>query len=367
MKNYRLYKNYNSVKVKALILSMLFAGSMLIGSTSCAKKKDENGTALEGTNRTETTAPSNTEEILVPVTYYDYDLNSYEFKDNKFSIVNTDFEPSDEAYNKLMSDISSYGYNTSFIAVSLNDGMSFGYNVDKTYWSASTIKCAYALYVCKLIDEGKALFDDILTVTSKFNSVGSGKIRYMPRGTELTLKEVLHYTLDVSDNQGYHMLNDRFKSSDFNLMLESLGCEDMKLPSYSRFCDVNCRSFALVWQEIINYCNKNTEAGKFLYNTLLNAQYNYIKQGITDKASLHKSGWYQGRVCNDTGVVLDEENPYIIIVLTEYNGKNQIIRISQDIDTIMEEYTLYLKENYNKINTNKQLVYKKKTNEYRSF
>ncbi len=362
MKKYKLYKDNNFIRIKSFLLALLFTSSMLISGSSQTKKQVSKdfethlSSATEEPIKSTPTNPINKEDIEDSKLYYDYDLNSYEFIDNEFSIMNTDFTPSDEAYNKLISDINKYGYNTSFIVLSLNDGMSFGYNVDKTYWSASTIKCAYALYVCKLIDEGKASFDDVLTVTSKFNSVGSGKIRYMKRGTELTLKEVLNYTLDVSDNQGYHMLVDRYKKDGFNLMLENLGCEDMTLPNSSRFCDVNCRSFALVWQEILNYCNEGTEAGKFLYDTLLNAQYNYLKEGITNKPSLHKSGWYSGRVCNDTGVVLDEENPYIVIILTQHNGKKQIIKIAEDIDAIMEEYNLYLNEKYN----NKVLTYKKK-------
>lgn len=362
MKKFKLYKSNNFVRAKALLACLM----LLLSCTSCSKGKNSNYTNITTnitTNVTTTQKTTPTTSTIIkeePInTKYNYNLNNYVFIDNQFSILNTEFQPSDETYNRLMNDINSYGYDTSFIALSLNDGMSFGYNVDSEYWSASTIKCAYALYVCKLIDEGKASFDDVLTVTSKFNSAGSGKIQKMPRGTKLTLKEVLHYTLHVSDNQGYHMLVDRFKKDEFNSMLESIGCEDMALPTTKRFGDVNCRSFALVWQEILNYCKEETETSKFLYDTLLNAEYNYIKNGITDKLSLHKSGWNQGRVCHDTGVVLDEENPYIIIILTENNGKKQIIKMAQDIDAIMEEYTLYLNES-KKNNNNKVLVYKKK-------
>lgn len=372
MKKYKLYKKNNVVEVKTLLLSILFSSSIFLGGSSPKKNKIQLKTEdIDQTIKTnqiidevienkESRKFDESNEFNEFNESY-YDLNNYQFVKNEINILNTQFKPSEETYNQIINDLNDYKYNTSFMVVSLNDGMSIGYNVDQNYWSASTIKCAYALYVCKLIDEGKASFDDILTVTSKFNSVGSGEIRYMDRGTELTLKEVLHYTLHISDNQGYHMLVDCFKKDDFNLMLKNIGCTSIKLSSGSRFCDVNCRDFALIWQEIINYSKKKTEASDFLYNTLLNAEYNYIKSGITDKQSLHKSGWYQGKVCNDTGIVLDDENPYIIIVLTENNGKNQIIKISHDLDSIMNEYSMYLKEDYDK---SKTLVYKKEAGKF---
>ena len=82
------------------------------------------------------------------------DIASKLYTANTISVADSNFKISEELLNEINSTISSYGASSSFYIVSLNDGMSIGYNVDKRFETASSIKAPYALYVYKEIDAG---------------------------------------------------------------------------------------------------------------------------------------------------------------------------------------------------------------------
>ena len=82
------------------------------------------------------------------------DIASKKYASNTITVLDSDFKISKELVDKITATINDYGAGVSFYIVSLNDGMSIGYNVDKRFETASSIKAPYALYVYKEIAEG---------------------------------------------------------------------------------------------------------------------------------------------------------------------------------------------------------------------
>ncbi len=277
-------------------------------------------------------------------------INELEFSDSEVSTDNTEFKLSDELTQKINNAINNYGGYCSFIAINLNDGMSFGYNVDKTYKTASTIKAPFSLYAFQEMDKGNGSLDELKTYEERFRRDGSGILKSKKSGTDYTLKDLFYYTINYSDNVAYYMVHDRFYNDSYNDFLKELGCSQLYLNNGAKWGQINARSMAIIWQEIYKYKDE-TENGKHLFELFTNADYNYIKEGMKKYKSGHKSGWTPTEI-HDCAIVFAEDD-YIVVILNNnngnYSGKSQLLKISGCIEEVINEYTNYKKDNKAKI------------------
>ncbi len=275
------------------------------------------------------------------------DMVAYDYATNVVDVKNTEFVIPQNLLDDLNNTLSSYPQASSFMVVSLNDGMSFGYNIDQAYGSGSTIKATYAYYVYKLVAEKKASLDDTIAYQAKFYNSGTGSIKHAAYGTEYTVRQLLYEMIHESDNVAYLMLLDKYKWDGFNEMLDDLGAVELHLSNTSRWGKLSCRSSAIIWQEIYKFSQESAE-GKELMDLFLNAKYNYFKEILPDVASASKSGFTQV-VVHDTGIVMDEENPYIIIILSNTGGNMSaayahVKNMFSKIAPIMQEYNNFIRK-----------------------
>lgn len=253
---------------------------------------------------------------------------------------------SKESLSELQAQIDKFGGPCGFYLITLDGKFSVGYNIDKAIPSASTVKAPFSLYSMKQIENGYGTLDEMRVYESKHYCAGSGVIQYSKVGTEYTLEQVLYHTINVSDNTGYYMLQDKFGISGYNDYLESIGCSKMKLTGGIRWGCIYPREAALVWNEIYNY-SKVSNYGEKLFELFVNAKYNFIKNAyLTKYASLdyeiaHKSGFNpNGR--HDQAIVLREDVPYFIVITTQpqSNGREKTFfnNTALILEDIMQDY-----------------------------
>ena len=274
------------------------------------------------------------------------DIKDDFFSNNGVSVCNSEFKISDNLINQIDNHIKNFGGDCSFIAVNLNDGMSFGYNVDKAYPTASTIKVAFSLYSFKEMDKGNGSLKELKLYEERFRRDGSGVLKNKASGVNYSLKDLFYYTIHYSDNVAYYIVHDRFYNEEYNTFLNNLGCNNLYLNSGAKWGKIDARSMALIWQEIYKYKDE-TENGKYFFEILTNADYNYIREGMEKYESAHKSGWTP-RETHDSGIVFAKDD-YIVVTLNNNNGnysaKSQLLKISSCIEKVIDEYTLYKQEN----------------------
>lgn len=306
----------------------------------------EDETSIENSD-TETDTSNIIEEEIVNI-----DIKSIELSEKEVSMYNTDYMISGELNDKINSYIKGYGASSSFIAINLNDGMTFGYNIDEKYSTASTIKVAFALYCFKEMDKGNGSLDELKLYEERFRRDGSGVLKNKKSGVEYSLRDLFYYTINYSDNVAYYMIHDRFYSEGYNDFLNSLGCKELYLKNGAKWGYIDARSMALIWQELYKYKDES-ENGKHLFDLLTNAEYNYIREGMENYESAHKSGWTP-RETHDSGIVFASDD-YIVVTLNNsggsYKAKSQLLKICSCIEDVIDEYTLYKKENKNKQKT----------------
>jgi beta-lactamase class A len=91
--------------------------------------------------------------------------------------------------------------------------------------TASTYKLALLIHLAMCVHEGILSWDLPLCLTDALKSRGTGILRSLTSGLELTLRDVCHLMTVLSDNTATDMLVNRFGLEDVNSWLRSLGLE----------------------------------------------------------------------------------------------------------------------------------------------
>ncbi len=354
------YINKNKNKFKRTKLAFLGAALCLLTSCSAIHKQPQKDNYTNEISSTEFFEEPDILEVesLVEASESlkeedifgkEVDISNISLSDKYVSTYNTDFEISSELQSKINGYIDGFGSDCAFIAINLKDGMSFGYNIDESFQTASTIKVAVSLYAFKEMDKGNGSLDELKVYEERFRRDGSGILKNKESGTSYSLNDLFYYTLHLSDNVAYYMIHDRFYNEGYNEFLKELGCTELYLNYGAKWGRIDARSMALVWQEIYKYKDQ-TENGKILFELLTNADYNYIKEGMEHYDSAHKSGWTPN-VVNDSGIVFASDD-YIVVTLNKNNGnysaKSQLLKICSCIEKVIDEYTLYKNNNNEK-------------------
>ena len=270
-------------------------------------------------------------------------IASKKYKSNTITVTDSDFKISEELTNKIYETIKNYGKKNSFYMVSLDDGMTVGYNVDSTFETASSIKAPYALYVYKQIAAGKIDRNHLITYKEKHENKGTGSVKNNEFGTQLTVEDLVYHSLHESDNVAHIMLHDEFGVKGYNNMLKKLGTKQLYLSSSNPWGFMSPRSAALLWQDIYNFSITNEEGIEFL-NILSNVMYNYYDEVVPNIPSASKAGFAKKSVVV-TGIIFDE-HPYIAISVANTGGtistNKQVIKLIEHMDQIMTEYENYL-------------------------
>ncbi len=273
------------------------------------------------------------------------DIASLKYTNNTISTTNTDFKISNELTNEIYNLIHSYGASASFYIVSLDDGMTIGYNVDRKFETASSIKAPYALYLYHEVAKGNIDLNQKLVYKERYYNPGTGVVKRSPFGTEYTIKDLIYYSLYESDNIAYEILHGNFGVKGYNEMLRNLGTKELYLTASNPWGYTSCRSAALIWQDIYNFSITDSE-GIELLNILSTGKYNYYKEVMPEIESASKTGFAKKDVV-ETGIVFDD-HPYIAIAMANKGGNigayTEVIRLIKVMNKVMLEYNTYLNQ-----------------------
>lgn len=321
-----------------LSISLLSKDSQAI-SLECQNNSNNLSTDFDALNYMDSFDVSDFTEMKINT----IDIASKSYVSNQITILDSDFKISEELLNEINSSLSSYGASCSFYIVSLNDEMSIGYNVDKNFETASSIKAPYALYIYEEIAAGNIDPNQKITYEEKYYNKGTGVIKKSDFGTVYTVRDLVYYSLTESDNIAHIMLHKTFGVKGYNEMLKNLGTKQLYLTAGNPWGYTSSRSFALVWQEIYNFSLKSDEGITFL-NILSNGKYNYFKEVMPSLSSASKTGFANKDVV-ETGIVFGNQ-PYIAIAMANKGGNigayTQVLKLISYMNDIMNEYDSYL-------------------------
>ncbi len=243
-----------------------------------------------------------------------------------------------------------YGIQASFTAISLKDYTTISYNADEEYPPASTLKAPYSLYMYKEIANKRFTLDTAMAYQECYWEISCGVIKYSAPGTLWSLRNILFQTLNISDNTGYYMLRAMGGCEGYKEMLNSLGCTTPD--PYRAWANVTPHDLSVLWNEIYNFSFTCPE-GELLMDTLVNAQYNFIKEGLgTYTKVAHKSG-FNAKGYHDSAIIFGDSDPnaefatndYILTIMTktysQYVNNALLTSLAKSIDEVMKDLTSF--------------------------
>ena len=116
--------------------------------------------------------------------------------------------------------------NVTLFAHDLNSGKTVAIHPDTPVPTASVIKLTVLFEALKQIQEGKAHFDDKLTLTKENQVEGSGVLMFFDVPQTLTLKDVLTMMVIVSDNTATNLAIDHLGLKNIDDRIQWLGLKD---------------------------------------------------------------------------------------------------------------------------------------------
>lgn len=135
----------------------------------------------------------------------------------------------DAMYTKLNTMIAQHPGKVALYARQLNSSHEIAINADEPVQTASIIKLAILYNAMVDVREGKASWDEKLTLKPGEAVGGSGMLHFFDTPLTVTLKDVLTMMVIVSDNTATNMAIDRFGVDAVNARIESLGLKNTHL------------------------------------------------------------------------------------------------------------------------------------------
>ena len=205
-------------------------------------------------------------------------------------------------------------YHVSFFLYDLNSGQGFSYHSDDSYYSASTIKGTYIVYIAQTFPE------DIYEQ-----------------------QDAIEDTILFSDNNAYDYLWNIYGTDSFSEWVNDAGCETIDVSE--PYADITSRDLALMWIKMYRYFSSDTPDSEWISVLYTNTLNSCIGEALGDTCTVYsKAGWINEddyyNVQNDAGIVMAEGHPYVLVVLsTAYDCMDLLKNLIYTIDDIHSALT----------------------------
>lgn len=268
----------------------------------------------ENSTSSETQEPSRYDDLFLEMTDFGTTVTAYgDLKNDEYK----------QALAELETVLDEYSRNVSVVAYALDNNKALAYNTSEELFCACTVKAAYALYACKEMEKGNGSLSTTMTYESKHYEPGTGDMQYSDFGTVFTMETIIDKTMGISDNVGYFMMVDYFGRDGYNEWIRELGCTSLQIHPTVWSLHAKAKDLAVIWREIYEYFETDSQYAKFLKETCTNTPNNYATAALEGVDISHKQGHNSSGgwlAYSDAGIVWKGDKPYIIVVLTDAPG-----------------------------------------------
>jgi len=224
--------------------------------------------------------------------------------------------------------------NTSIKYFNLNTKLDFSYNEKEVYYGASLIKVLTALYIYEEAIENPSILDNTMIYTSKYVKAYSLEMKKRKVGEKVTIRDLVKYSISVSDNSAHFMLVDYIGFDKLKEYGNSIG-NKYTLIGGDKYGNIDLND-AFNYMYLVNKYINEEKLGKELRKSFDNEYYNYLI--FDDVNVLHKYGFHK-MYFHDIGIV-EDKNPYIIVILSRY-GLNDKETILKNISSKVRDFHNY--------------------------
>lgn len=167
---------------------------------------------------------------------------------------------------------------------------------------------------------------------------GSGVIKKMDDGIQMTYLELVRHALQYSDNVAFAEIRKVFGYTEFYAMARTLGVRGTA-KGYMQLSAEDCGKFM---EAIYTFTEENETYGPFMKQALLDSSHTVmIPYALSPIPCAHKYGWDEDSY-HDMAIVYDE-HPYILVIMSDLDAggteENKYIRdIARSIHSIHKNF-----------------------------
>lgn len=220
------------------------------------------------------------------------------------------------------------------------------FNESKSQYAASIIKLYAASYLLDNARNGNINLNDTITYTTKYSSIAGLKLATRNVGEEITLSDLIDYSISVSDNGAYRMLSDYIGVNTLKEYARNTLDVNLTITESDRFGYLTVDDTNKLLNHIYNFIQTDDEYTDLIINAMNNTYYNGLN--FDDKTFLHKYGYY-GQYFNNIGIY-NANNAYLISIFTLYGNPDQgtLNKVNELSKKIYDIYNINIeaKENY---------------------
>jgi beta-lactamase class A len=114
-------------------------------------------------------------------------------------------------------------------AIDLRTGETLAVNADDRFPTASTIKTAVMIEAWQRVADGRLSMDTVVLLKEADKVGGSGVLRGLHEGLGVTIADLIHLMIVLSDNTATNILIERLGTSSINARLDTYGLRETRL------------------------------------------------------------------------------------------------------------------------------------------
>lgn len=231
------------------------------------------------------------------------------------------------AVDKAVTDARRHG--TVGVSIIAPNGERWSHNGQQTFPAASTVKIGIMVEIYRKIDRGELALSDTHPLMAEKEWMGSGVLRHMHAGLELTVGDLLYLMMSISDNVATNMLIGLAGMDAINATMKDLGMAKSNLgrPMRGRLAVEGEQEnlavpddYTLAISKILDGTAASRESCDAMVATMEKQQNsNRIARHLPDSDDIRwgtKTGSNKG-VCNDAGFVLSPAGTVVIAVYAQ--------------------------------------------------
>lgn len=249
-----------------------------------------------------------------------------------------------EQFNELINTLADNSLGIYF--EDINNGYSLTYNETKNHYAASIIKLYAAIYLLDNARNNSINIYDTITYTKGYSPVAGEKLSGRKVGEEITLSDLINYSISVSDNGAYLMLIDYIGVNNLKEYAKNTLDVTLTINQNDKFGYLDVTDTNKLLKYVYEFIQTDDEYSTILIDAMNNTYYNALN--FNNITFLHKYGYY-GQYFNNIGIY-NSNNPYLISIFTLYGDPdkgalNKVQDISTNIFNIYQA-NLEAKDNY---------------------
>lgn len=253
--------------------------------------------------------------------------------------------------NALEAKVRNFKGETGLLIKDLETGWEIGFNEKEFFPAASLIKLPILISCFYAEKEGRLNFNEVLRLKNSDKTLGSGILKSMPSGKELTIEELIELMIKISDNTatnilieklGFDYLNDCFKKmglKDTNIVRKMMDFRYRK-KGIDNF--TTAKDIGYLLEKIYRKDWLNGKVSQKCLELLFSQRYRdrIPKRLPKDVKVAHKTG-LERRICHDAGIVFGNKGVFIIVVLTKSGDIKKAKDFISDISLLVYNYYLH--------------------------